>query len=106
MTALFPAFDVAPPRPGAVGTYSRPSSQGRVDGYFCTACGSRFLHRSFSRKGEPADILSVKAGCLDGLTKDMMRSAVHIWTKSAVIDIPEGAEQYEEEPPGGSFSEA
>lgn len=50
-------------------------------------------------------MLSVKAGCLDGITKEMMREAVHIWTKSAVIDIPEGVEAYEEEPPGGSFEE-
>ncbi len=106
LTALFPSFDVPPPHPGAIGTYSRPNSQGRTDGYFCTACGSRFIHRSFSREGEPAKIISVKADCLVGLTKEMMRSAVHIWTKSAVIDIPPTAEQYEEEPPGGSFSEA
>ncbi len=49
-------------------------------------------------------MLSVKAGCLDGLSKEMMRKAVHIWTRSAVVDIPEGAERYEEEPPGGSFA--
>lgn len=52
-----------------------------------------------------AKMLSVKAGCLDGLSKTMMRKAIHIWTKSAVVDIPEGVEQYEEEPPGGSFAE-
>ena len=54
--------------------------------------------------GEGAKTVSVKSGCLDGVTKEMMRSAVHIWTKSAVIDIPEDAKAYEEEPPGGSFS--
>ena len=52
-----------------------------------------------------AKMLSVKAGCLEGLNREMMRKAVHIWTKSAVIDIPEGVEQYEEEPPRGSFKE-
>jgi hypothetical protein len=31
------------------------------------------------------------------------RKAVHIWTKEAVVDIPEGVERYEEEPPGGSL---
>lgn len=63
------------------------------------------VHRSISKSGEEAKTLSVKAGCLDGLSKEMLRSGIHIWTKSAVINIPEGAEQYEEEPPGGSFSE-
>jgi hypothetical protein len=28
----------------------------------------------------------------------MMKDAVHIWTKSAVVDIPAGAKQYPEEP--------
>lgn len=49
-------------------------------------------------------MLSVKAGCLERLSKEMMRKAKHIWTSSAVIDVPQDAEQYEEEPPGGSFS--
>ena len=48
-------------------------------------------------------MLSVKAGCLDGLTKENYRKAIHIWTKSAVTDIPEGVEAYEGEPEGGSF---
>jgi hypothetical protein len=49
--------------------------------------------------------LSVKAGCLEGLDLrgERGRKAVHIWTKEAVVDIPEGVERYEEEPPGGSL---
>ena len=50
-------------------------------------------------------MVSVKSGCLDALTKEDLRRAVHIWTKSAVVDIPEGVEAHEEEPPGGSFQE-
>ncbi|KIW88077.1 uncharacterized protein Z519_11187 [Cladophialophora bantiana CBS 173.52] len=108
MTAIFPFFDIRQfePRPGAIAVYARPNSQGRTEGYFCTACGSRLVHVSVSPSdGTPAPMLSVKAGCLSGLTKDMMRTAVHIWTRSAVVDVPEGAVQYEEEPPGGSFQE-
>lgn len=105
MTALFPSFDIKEPYPGAVAVYSRPNPHGRTDGYFCTKCGSRLIHRAVSNAGQPAKTLSVKAGCLDGMTREMMRSAVHIWTKSAVMDIPPEAEQYEEEPPGGSFKE-
>jgi hypothetical protein len=52
-----------------------------------------------------SDNLSVKSGCLDGLSKDDMRKAVHIWTKSAVVDIPRDAKQYPEEPEGGSFDD-
>jgi hypothetical protein len=48
-------------------------------------------------------MLSVKAGCLDGLGPDDYRKGIHIWTKSAVIDIPEGVEAHEGEPEGGSF---
>lgn len=104
MTMTFPAFEIHPPSPNSIAIYSRPNPNGRTDGYFCTMCGCRLLHRAFSRMGEGAKTVSVKSGCLDGVTKEMMRSAVHIWTKSAVIDIPEDAKAYEEEPPGGSFS--
>jgi len=61
------------------------------------------MHRSVSRDGVPAKAVSVKSGCLEGITKDMMRGAVHIWTKEAVVDVPGDVEAYEEEPPGGSF---
>lgn len=42
-------------------------------------------------KGE----VSIKGGCIQGLSWD---GAVHIWTKRAVVPIPEDAEQWEEEP--------
>ena len=110
MTAIFPYFDIQKfaPNADAIAIYSRPNPTGRTDGYFCTKCGSRLTHVHVEvSDGEEkvGKMLSVKAGCLDGLSKAMMRKAVHIWTKSAVVDIPEGVEQHEEEPPGGSFSE-
>ncbi|EXJ62005.1 hypothetical protein A1O7_02437 [Cladophialophora yegresii CBS 114405] len=114
MTAIFPYFDIQKyaPTPDAIEMYSRANSSGRTDGYFCTKCGSRLVHVSMSAvagqsgdRVQPAAMLSVKAGCLEGLSKELMRKAIHIWTKSAVVDIPEGVEQYEEEPPGGSFAE-
>lgn len=61
------------------------------------------MHVHVDYDGKEAETVSVKAGCLTGLNKEMMRGAAHIWTKSAVIDIPEGARAYEEEPPGGSL---
>lgn len=54
------------------------------------------IHRT-----EGDETLTVKGGCLVGLTKEMMttgKGVMHIWTKSAVVDVPEDVEQWEEEP--------
>lgn len=40
------------------------------------------------------NVVSVKGGCLEGL--DWSR-AIHLWTKNAMIPIPEDAESYSEE---------
>jgi hypothetical protein len=104
MTAIFPSFDIPSPFPGAIGVYARPNTNGETKGFFCTKCGSRLMHQSISEDSKPAAAVSVKSGCLDGITKEMMRAAVHIWTKSAVVDIPDNAVAYEGEPPGGSFN--
>ena len=90
------------PYPGALAVYSRSSPTGRLKA-LCTKCGARLLHQHVLNVGEAGPYMSVKAGCLDGLTKDLMRSAVHIWMKSAAIDIPKNVEAYQEEPPGGGF---
>ena len=110
MTAVFPYFDIHEfaAHANSIGMYSRPNSTGKTEGYFCTNCGSRLVHvfvKMSNGEGRVAKMLSVKAGCLEGLSKDMMRKAFHIWTKSAVVDIPEGVEQYEENPPDSSFAE-
>ena len=62
-------------------------------GFFCNECGTRLIH---ARDG--VDSVSVKGGVLKGLTREMMRGAVHIWTREAVVDIPEGSERWEGEP--------
>ena len=64
------------------------------------------MHVHADQNGDAASMCSVKSGCLDGIGKKDLRKAVHIWTKSAVIDIPEGVEAYEGEPEGGSFQES
>lgn len=99
---MFPSFELSRPHPDAIAIYSRPNSKGRTEGHFCTNCGTRIYHKFVAPDGTEAATLSVKSGCLDGITKEMMRSAKHIWAKSAIVDIPEGVEVYEEEPPGGS----
>lgn len=41
------------------------------------------------------NVVSVKGGCLEGLD---WNKAIHLWTKSAMVPIPEGSESYSEEP--------
>lgn len=48
-------------------------------------------------KVEGEGTVSVKGGCLEGLD---MKQAIHIWCKEAIIDVPDGIEAYDEEPPG------
>lgn len=42
--------------------------------------------------------VSVKGGCLEGLTKEMVAGAVHIWAQEAVVDVPAGAQKIDGEP--------
>ena len=51
-------------------------------------------------KCEGNSTVSVKGGCLEGfdLRGSKGKTAVHIWIKEAIVDIPEGAEAYEGEP--------
>lgn len=70
--------------------------------YFCTNCGSRLLHQMYEANSAPGEALvpaattNVKGGCLEGLDKGMMKDVIHIWTKHAIVDIPEGAQQWPE----------
>lgn len=40
------------------------------------------------------NVVSVKGGCIEGLD---WSKAIHIWTKSAMVPIPEGSETHSEE---------
>ena len=42
-------------------------------------------------------LCSIKGGCLDGLTQEMVQNAVHIFTKRAIIEIPPGVKHFEGE---------
>ncbi|CAN8100863.1 unnamed protein product [Discula destructiva] len=87
-SAIFPRF----PMPDAelLSCYTRPVASGQtLYCYFCKACGTRLIHTTPNK-----NVVSVKGGCLPGL--DWTR-AIHIWTKSAMIPIPEGVESYSEE---------
>jgi hypothetical protein len=90
---MFPKFDL--PQSEHLRSFNLPTSRREeMVRYFCNDCGSRLAHG-----GEKQKYISVKGGCLKGLTKELMKDAVHIWTKRAVVEVPEAAVQYEEEPP-------
>ena len=92
ISAIFPAFEIQSPRPGAIGMFSRPTASGKqLDCLFCSQCGSRLIH-----KNEGGETLSVKGGCLDGLS---LKGAIHIWCKEAIIDIPAGLQAFDEDDP-------
>lgn len=65
--------------------------------YFCGVCGCRLVHGGPGQK-----YVSVKGGCLgEGLTREILSGATHIWTSRAVVDVPggEGVVSFEEDPP-------
>ena len=90
---MFPNFDIPPSRNLRSFT-RRTSRREKMICYFCDQCGCRLVHG-----GKEQKYISVKGGCLKGLTKEMMDDAVHIWTKRALMTIPSDAQQFEEEPP-------
>lgn len=106
ITAIFPYFELPESVSDLVGCYTRTTLTGRhMECLFCQNCGARLLHRfrdavpAPGEKPGPTAITNVKGGCLEGLDKEMMREAIHIWTRHAIVDIPEGVEQWEEAPP-------
>lgn len=91
-SAKFPAFALSEENKKNLGVWTRPTDAGNTsDCYFCKNCGVRLIH---AKRG--GDSVSVKGGLVKGLD---WTKAVHIWTKRAVVPIPEGAKQFEGEPP-------
>ncbi|KAF4121716.1 Glutathione-dependent formaldehyde-activating enzyme [Geosmithia morbida] len=76
-SAIFPVFEL--PRSELLSCYS----------YFCRNCGTRLFHTTPAR-----NVVSIKAGCIEGLD---WNKAIHIWTKNAMVPIPEGAETHAQE---------
>jgi hypothetical protein len=92
ISAIFPAFEIESPRPGAISTFSRQTLSGKqLDCLFCSQCGSRLIH-----KNEGGETVRVKGGCLDGLS---LKGAIHIWCKEAITEIPSGSRAFDEQPP-------
>ncbi|KAK4164664.1 putative glutathione-dependent formaldehyde-activating enzyme protein [Cladorrhinum sp. PSN259] len=98
-SAIFPAdglFPLSPDLKDKLGVWTRLSNQGRtMDCYFCVDCGVRIMHRIREPDGKERDTVSIKGGVVDGLN---WKGAKHIYTRTAVVPIPEDVESCEGSP--------
>ncbi|ROT37860.1 hypothetical protein SODALDRAFT_333617 [Sodiomyces alkalinus F11] len=77
--------------------FTRPGNAGRtLDCYFCRSCGARVVHRGRAPDGSPLPTANIKGGLIEGLD---LKGASHIWTREAVVPIPDGAVSWPESPP-------
>ncbi|KAK6833624.1 hypothetical protein PG995_013364 [Apiospora arundinis] len=95
-SAIFPKFQL--PNVEGLSCYTRPTPSGHtMYCYFCRTCGTRLVHTTPGK-----NVVSVKGGCItEGLD---WNKAIHIYTKSAMVPIPEGCESHEEEAPPSEYS--
>jgi hypothetical protein len=98
-SAIFPAaglFPLAADLASKLRLWTRPTdSGGSMDCYFCKECGVRVLHRIRDKDGTERDTVSIKGGLVTGLD---WTGAAHIYTRSAVVDVPKGVETWEAAP--------
>lgn len=66
-----------------------------MDCYFCRECGVRVMHRIRDADRKERDTVSIKGGLVEGLD---WKGAKHIYTRSAVVSIPDGVESCEGAP--------
>ena len=95
-SAVFPAaglFPLSADLASRLGVWTRPANDGRsMDCYFCKGCGVRVMHRLREADGTEKDTVIVKGGLVKGLSWE---GAPHIYTRSAVVEVPEGVERWE-----------
>ena len=93
ISAIFPAEGILPFSESVqpyIGVWKRPTDAGNtLECYFCKKCGVRLLHRGVTPDGQPKSVVSVKGGCLDKLD---LQGVKHIFTRSAVVPVPEGGD--------------
>jgi hypothetical protein len=53
------------------------------------------MHRTIGQDGKAKDTVSIKGGVINGLE---WKGAIHIFVRSAVVEIPAEAEQWQAEP--------
>lgn len=92
ISVLFPTESIWPLPPQLednVGVWTRPSDAGNsIECYFCKTCGVRLFHRCILPDGRVRPTLTVKGGTIEGFT---LGEATHIWTRSALVPVPEGS---------------
>ncbi|KAI0474666.1 glutathione-dependent formaldehyde-activating [Xylaria cf. heliscus] len=94
-SAIFPRFPL--PKAELLSCYTRPTQSGHtLYCYFCQQCGTRLIHTTPGK-----NVVSVKGGCIEGLD---WNTAIHIWTRAAMVPIPEGSESHSEEPTESDYS--
>lgn len=95
-SATFPAagiFPLSADLAAKLGVWTRPGNDGRtVACYFCKECGVRVMHRISEADGTAWDTVNLKGGLVKGLD---WKGAPHIYTRSAVVEVPAGVEQWE-----------
>lgn len=89
ITAMFPAEGMWP-LPEKIqpflGKWVRATDSGNtLECYFCKCCGVRVLHRPILPDGTAKTMLSVKGGCVEGLT---LEGAKHVYVRSALVPVP------------------
>ena len=99
-SAIFPSsplFPLSNDLKSKLRIWSRQSSKGTTkDCYFCPECGVRIMHINRPLPdGTGGETVSIKGGVIQGLE---WNGAKHIWCRSAVVPIPDGAERWEMEP--------
>ncbi|KAK5630615.1 hypothetical protein RRF57_006330 [Xylaria bambusicola] len=93
-SAIFPRFEL--PKTDLLSCYTP------VEIYVCIAFISNASPQYATHTASQGkNVVSVKGGCIDGLD---WGSAIHIWTKSAMVPIPEGSEAHSEELPDSDYS--
>ncbi|KAF2397944.1 hypothetical protein EJ06DRAFT_532304 [Trichodelitschia bisporula] len=99
-TAIFPAepfFPLAPELKAKLKIWQRPTETGgTMDCYFCPECGVRVFHRICNADGNWRDVISVKAGCIEGLE---WNATAHLFARSAVFPIPADHQAFDTYPP-------
>ncbi|KAJ5115173.1 hypothetical protein NUU61_000932 [Penicillium alfredii] len=107
ISTIFPYFELPDSVFSLLSSHTRFTLKGRwMECFFCKSCGARVMHRFrdvVPAPGEdpsPTAIINIKGGCLEGLNRDMLRQAIHVWCKEAIVDIPEGVERWDEGAPG------
>ncbi|KAK3318781.1 Mss4-like protein [Apodospora peruviana] len=81
--------------------YTHPTESGNTAHcYFCPRCGVRILHAALLPDGTMRERVSFKGGAIDDGAIDWKAlNTKHIYTRSAIIKLPEEWECYEKMPP-------